>query len=68
MSNWKLESLPRDCRPWGGFCTVEEHPTMGPRTKLQPIPNMTIDLRSAKSNYEPPWWALFWEPARGGWK
>lgn len=41
---------------------------MGPRTKLQPIPNMTIDLRSAKSNYEPPWWALFWEPARGGWK
>lgn len=66
MSDWKVS--PYNFRPWGGLYTVETKRSMGPPVTLDPIPNMTIDLRYAKSNYEPPWWALFWEPARGGWK
>jgi hypothetical protein len=68
MSDWKVS--PRNFRAWGGPFTVQTKRSMGPEVTLRPVRNMTIDMRPFGGYLPPkqPWWTLFWEPSKGGWR
>lgn len=55
-SNWKVS--PRNFRPWTPLVK---------QVSLEPVPNMTIDLRYRQPQSQP-WWSFLWERTRGGWR